>query len=350
MTNLKYGEFAHNIDIDAFEEAIGFEPMYRQGENDVGKCVFPNNHKHGDETGKFAIHRGKKLYNCFVCEGGTLLSLVMEMYGFELDEATRWLAQFTKSDARSDDDFIDEFLSSLEDEKKKTSAIPYFNDKVLDKFTDDTSWFITRGISQDVIDEYRLRFTSRAMRAGPSPDKDDYYGPSAIFPHFWNGRLVGWQNRWMDWDRKHTKTPKWLAKYTNTRDFPKTTTIFNYSKALEFNGPVIVCESIPTVLMLVSIGQPAVAYFGGNITPEQLKLLRRFKKLILAPDNDEKGDSFLEKASPYLRRYTEVLHLPKVTSFGVGGDLGDFATKYEGDELKRRVFAKLMDAREPGMF
>lgn len=323
----RYKEFVDKLDIDAVESAIGFEPTERLGENDVGHCPDVwGLHKHGDTTGKFAIHRGKKVYNCWVCGGGSLLSLVMEMNNWDIDEATVWLYQFAHGDTRTDAEFVNEYLTLLEDIKRRTKMMPYFNERVLEKFKDDTEWFQTRGISANVIAEYNLRYAEVAMKPAPirqrpeGPEKidEDYYGPAAIFPHYWRGKLVGWQNRWIN----DPDTPKWLAKYTNTTDFPKSDTIFNYDKALASGDPVVVCESVPTVLMLASIDVAAVSYFGGAIKDPQLRLLRRFPGVILAPDNDAPGSKFLKEASEYLQTYTEVIYLPKVT-FKDGADIGD---------------------------
>jgi DNA primase len=328
---IRYSEFVNRIDVDAFKEAIEFEPVDTNGENDIGHCPDVwGLHKHGDTTGKFAIHRGKRLYNCWVCGGGSLLSLVMEMYDYDVDEATEWLYQFARGDTRSDSEFIDDFLAMIQDDKHREETLPYFNPRVLEKFKDDPSWFLTRGITEEVIEEYGLRYAEVGMKTAPirqrkdGPEKidDDYYGPTAVFPHFWEGKLVGWQNRWIN----DPDTPKWLAKYTNTTDFPKSYTLFNLDKAQLASEPVVVCESVPTVLMLASIDVAAISYFGGTIKEPQLRLLRRLNQgVILAPDNDGPGEKFLEEATGYLERYIPVYHLPTV-DLHEGSDLGDLYT------------------------
>lgn len=335
-SKLRYNEFADQIDIDALEAAIGFDIIDQQGANDVGHCPLPHGlHKHGDTTGKFAIHREKMVYHCWVCGGGNLLSLAMEVNDMDVDTATKWLYQFAHGDTRTDQEFAEFFESLIAPEEKPTLSMPYFNPRVLDKFDDDTYWFNTRGISNEVIERHNLRYSNVTMKPAPVRQRngvrekidDDYYGPAAIFPHYWKSQLVGWQNRWMNWDAKHIKTPKWLAKYTNTTEFPKKDTLFNFDCAIVADEPVIVCESCPTVLFLESNDIPAVSYFGGSINETQLKLLRRFQKgVILAPDNDEVGNTFVKDATEYLERFIEVKVLPPVPG-KAGSDLGDFADK-----------------------
>lgn len=348
---IRYSEFKHLVDVDQFEAAIGFTPLYSSGGNDTGQCLFPENHQNGDTTGKFAIHREKMVYNCWLCGGGSLLSLAMELYDFDVDEATHWMYQFaTANDTRTDADFRDYLLELLDDVDDRVETMPYFNERVLGRFTGSWEYFRTRGITDPVSEKYSLRYCDYMMKPAPLKQRDeglvkideDYYGPAAIFPHFWQGKLVGWQHRWMEWDEERTKTPKWLAKYTNTTDFPKHNTLFNYDNVLSANEPVVVVESVPTVLFLASFGVPAVSHFGGDIKAEQLRLLRRFSQgVILAPDNDKTGDSMVRKATPYLERYIPVFHAEKV-DLGPKADLGDYAKTAEPyvnlrDHLKHRV-------------
>lgn len=327
---LRYSEFKDRIDIDQFESAIGFNPHSQQGDNDIGHCVFPDNHSHGDTTGKFAIHRAKLVYNCWVCGGGSLLSLAMELHDLDVEEATEWIHQFaTGQDGRSDQEFYDYLMEMLEDVEYRHDSMPYFNQRVLERFGSDPWYFEDRGIDEGVAEAYELRYSDTVMKIAPYKGgekiDEDYIGPAAIFPHYWQDRLVGWQHRWIDWDEDHTKTPRWLAKYTNTTDFPKDATLFNYDEALRATSPVVVLESVPTALFVICAGFPAVSYFGGGVKPAQLRLLRRFSQgVILAPDNDQTGDNFVSTATQYLERFIPVYITDKV-DLGPKADLGDYA-------------------------
>lgn len=342
MPKLRYSEIVDQIDVDAFEAAIGFEPIEYRNDNDIGHCPDPwGLHQHGDTTGKFAIHREKKVYNCWVCGGGSLLSLAMEIFNLDVDGATEWMRGYTEEhDHRTDGEFVDYYLGLLEDTERRVATLPYFNEHVLDRFDGPLDWFHTRGISDAVIERYHLRYGEVVMKPAPVKQSgdglvkidEDYYGAAAIFPHYWKDRLVGWQHRWMDWDEEHTNTPKWLAKYTNTTDFPKNDTIFNYEHVLKRAGPapVVVIESVPTSLFLESWDIPSVATFGSSVSDTQLRLLRRFQQgVILSHDNDQAqkggaGKKWLNTLTKYLEPYIPVQHLPPVSD-KPGADLGDLA-------------------------
>lgn len=343
---LRYSKFKHAIDIDAFEEAIGFSPISTSGGNDVGYCLWPQNHKHGDTTGKFGIHREKQIYNCYVCGGGDFLSLAMELFDFNVEEATEWLYQFAHGEQQGDAEFGDYLLAMLDDIEERVTTAPYFNERVLDRFDGSRDYFRGRGISDAVIEAYHLCYGETVMKPAPvKTDRhgqkvkidEDYFGPAAIFPHYWQGQLVGWQHRWIDFE----DAPVWLKKYTNTSDFPKETTLFNYDAALKARDRIVVVESVPTVLFLASYGFPAVSFFGSKPSPAQLRLLRRFSQgVILAPDNDSNmaGDKVLGSVT-YLERFIPVYIADKVEGPD-GADLGHYANEDDPYEALQWHFKK----------
>jgi hypothetical protein len=319
---LRYSDLVDRIDVDALEAALPWEPEYSNGVEDTGFCIWPENHTHGDTTGKFSINREKMLYNCFVCGGGNLLSLAMLSQDMDEHEALKWLAQFC-GDARSDTDFLQDFYAMFEDAEHRADTLPYFNSSVLDRWgfppEDSLSkWEIPLYAAVD----YDVRWTPQAKRGAPSggkyADDPDYFGPALIFPHFWQGQLVGWQQRWLAEPR-----PDWLPKYTNTRDFPKEFTLYGWDQ-LRRTDSVIVVESAPTVVRLDSAGHDAVATFGSSPNAAQLRLLRRFPGGVwLSPDNDSEGEKFLRNTTEYLADYVPVWHVPYVP--GEKADLSDIS-------------------------
>jgi hypothetical protein len=290
-------------------------------------CVEP-------DTTTWTTGMGYLTGNCYVCGGGDLLSLAMLHTGKDFEEATDWLWAFAGPDRRTDDRFVDDLLLMLEDVHERRKTMPYFNDRVLDQFTDSLDYFRERGGTPEVIEALGLRYGDQVRKAAPvKVDRDgnrtkideDYTGPASIWPHYWQGKLVGWQSRWTNFSKEHDKTPKWLPKWTNTTDFPKGTTLYNYEYCLKSKDRIVVCESLGTVLFLRSCNVAAVSYFGSKPTPEQMRLLRRFTQgVILAPDNDANmaGDK-IYGTTTYLERFIPVYLADKVEGPD-GADLGDY--------------------------
>jgi len=309
-----YSKIAKTLDVDEFEAAIGFEPMDTNSKGeDHGHCPDPwGLHKNGDRTGKFAINRDKKVFNCFVCGGGTLLSLTMAIYDFDENQATEWLRQFSSKSNQTDEGFMSEIVRMLSDAPiEEVATLPWFNQNVLLQWDDeDSNWFSERGITEKVRERYKVGVNPKTIRTNGS---DSFESTSIVLPHFWKGKLVGWQNRWMG------ERPKWVPKYTNTNDFPKRTTLFGWDNVLDSDKPIVIVESVPTVLYLASIGIPAVATFGATVSKEQMKILRSCQQgVVLAQDNDEAGIKWRNDLISYLERYIPVMEMEVVWEDDVG--------------------------------
>lgn len=317
---LRYSNFYHRIDVDAFEDAIGFETLEQRDGNDVGQCPdYWGLHKHGDTTGKFGIEREKRLYNCWVCGGGTLLSLAMEAKQMDADEATNWIHQFAEDGPISDDSFKNEFAAKLTEEVEEKQPLPWFNPRVLDRYDTHHEWFDERGITNVVRQYFHAGYNPTAMRRAKKEGDEDYVGPVIVLPHFWGGKLVGWQQRWLDEDR-----PKRIPKYTNSPDFPKDETIFNYDMCVHIPGRIVVVESVPTAMYLTALGIPTVATFGSNVTENQMRLLRSFRDGVsLWPDYDAPGAKWIESLRLYLDPYIPVWEIDPAWEKGEGADPGD---------------------------
>lgn len=343
MAKRKYSNFAYRIDVDAFEKAIGFDPIDELGEEDTGYCFdWFNLHTHGDTTGKLSLNRDKRVYNCWVCGGGSFLDLAMLQMDMDSEDATDWLYQFVNTE-ESEDESADRLKQRLRTQEPDVAApLPFFNPHALDRWGNEHPWFASRGIDTTVVRIYGLRYAPMQMKRPPVKPKyegvDPYIGPSIVLPHFWQGRLVGWQNRWLADDR-----PEWVKKYTNTADFPKDETVFNLDRVIGSEEPVVIAESVPTVLFLESIGIPAVSTFGSSFSDTQVRHLRRLTQgVVPAPDADMDGLKYRDRLTEALKRYIDVYHIDPVGKIGSKRDLGDLAPDADA------VYMRLAEA-EPAL-
>lgn len=317
---MKYSEFVKDIDVDAMEEALGLQAIEVRKSESRHYCPLPlGGHKNGDTTGKFFINRDRKVYHCWICGGGSLVSLVCELKDCPPEEAIEFLWTFTRPKNQTVEDFKDEIFEVLGDcDPEEEEVLPHYSERVLEKYLEnDHEWFKERHISDEVKKRYGVCFAPDSKRYGP--DRQVYEGPSIILPHYWEGRLVGWQNRWLSSTR-----PKWVPKYTNTPDLPKKHTLFGWDQVKdEQEVPLVVVESVPTVLFLASQGVPSVATFGASVSDEQIAYLRRFQSgIIIAPDNDPAGAGCAYEMSSRLDKFIPVMQLPPVEG-SEGADLGD---------------------------
>ena len=99
---------------------------------------------------------------------------------------------------------------------------------------------------------------------------------------------------------------------------------------------VVVCESVPTVLVCATNGIPAMATFGSNINDTQMKYLRGcVRGLIIAPDNDGPGAKYVDALYEGLDRFVPLKMAEPVGEPDSGDDLGDLFD--DPDALIERV-------------
>jgi len=320
---MNFKDFQHRIDIDAVEEALGITVEETRDDEDIAFCPLPwDMHTHGDTTGKFALHRKKMVWNCWVCGGGSLVSLVKAINDVDEEEAVRWLHEFAVDD--DDDRYERRMLEELySKEEEEETTLPVFSSRALQGYRNDRhEWIDGRGISPEIQERFKIMHGVE-MKTDPKNPAFCFESEVIIFPHFWAGSLVGWQTRWLMEPR-----PKWLPKYTNTKQFPRKETLWGYDQAVAFvkenpdHQPIVV-ESVPSALFIWSNGFPAIATFGASVSEDQIGLLRKFQGgIVLAPDNDEAGWMSLEHIGKSLQRYAPVTWV-EPPGEERGSDLGD---------------------------
>ena len=129
--------------------------------------------------------------------------------------------------------------------------------------------------------------------------------------------------------------------------FSKECMFFNFRQAYElswreYNGFVILVEGIFDCLSLRSIGLPAIATMGADVSAIKGELLKLFKKVLAIPDDDKVGRRVLNR---YDKRGWKVPYNTTFLKFHggtyeVGGDrlhckdMDNFVSWYEADDVR----------------
>jgi DNA primase len=228
-------------------------------------CPFHGNRN----TPSFSVSHTKGLYLCFnpSCDAsGTILELVKEISHRNDFEALRFI-QSCKNDAAVD--FEDE-LSALLDEKPE---FVLFDQSKLDEMYESMGdyarqYLFNRGINDESIDYFRLGYSA----------KQDMI----IVPvHSPDGIPVGLVGRGIS-----------EKSFKNSRNLPRSKTMFNLHRAKKCGGTVVVCESSYDAIKIHQAGFPnVVATLGGYISKDNLANLNRyFSTIIIMTDFDNRLD------------------------------------------------------------
>jgi DNA primase len=302
-----------SVDGQEILESLGVQIASISGEEILCHCPFSENHKNGDRNPSFGFNTRLLVFNCFTCGGGTLLSLVKRLQSLSEEDAEKWIAQQTHHllDNTSLKETINKKL--IKHQEKST----FYPETLINPFMKFHPYLTERGISKDVAKNMKIGY-------------DDLHSGITI-PHFFNGKLTGWQTRHLLQDDNgnyvcHACGGKRTPKYTNTPNFPKKNTLYNYSNALysaRIKGrKIIVVESPMTALKLMSEGYDSVVATFGSWSKEQMfSLIGCINGIILWPDNDSAGKENVKRVIEFLADFVPVQIAPILEK--EKGDPGD---------------------------
>jgi len=256
-----------------------------------------------DRNPSWGIHVGSGLHNCFSCGyKGNLLTLISDYLDLgNLDEAKAWLNENVEVDWN----FVSE---QLEEARKTYYAVPRIvpmSEGRLGLFKEVPEWAAeARKLTVESCNHYGVLW-----REGDS---------TWILPiRGEDGNLMGWQEKGQI-TRKFFNRPPGV---------PKSRTFFGLHKWEE--GTMIIVESPLDAVRLHSLGiQGGVAACGAIISHDQIKIMRRADKLILALDNDAAGKESTRVLFKELRK--------EGIEFFVF-NYGDFEVKDIGDMTKDQI-------------
>lgn len=251
------------LDVESVLHSLGIEVIREYGDEVLGKCPL-----HLQRTGKedrhpsWSINVKTYVHHCFSCGySGTLSSLYRDLTG-EVPEDLEW--ELSKKS----------LLASIEVKKEQTFEGPKVNEWVLNNYTDVPSRLLARrNVSRESIDRFEVKWDSES-KAWVIPIRGK------------TGELMGFQFR-----QKGTVI-------NHPPGMEKSKTLFGFHLFAN-ESRITVVESPLDAVRLNDVGVPAVSSFGASVSLDQVELLaRNFRYVVAAMDNDEPG----RRANGFLRK------------------------------------------------
>jgi hypothetical protein len=254
----------------------------KNGEITHGCLVSPGMHSDQDRNPTAGLNYLKLTYNCLGCQAsGGLLWFIATCRGETSQAARQWLEQTAGlGSSVMELEAMLRFLDNMYATRNKP-PIPSYSDRALNPwdfvhpyFTDPFDPHPDRGGREIPLETYRK------FRLGWDPEKD-----RVVLPHFWKGKLVGWQTRKMPFEYLSKVPEPGQPKYHSSPDFPKDSTIFNYEPKA---STAVVVESMMSVLRHIhKIHMEGT--FGASVTDLQVRLLVKHEICVLFMDPDKAG-------------------------------------------------------------
>lgn len=287
-----------------------------KGKDYTSLCPF-----HNEKTPSFSVSPSLQKYKCFGCdESGDVIDFLKKHLKLSYPEAIRMLGKDlgieipTNSNSAEDEEkqrmkeqlyafyeYATKFYQEMLYHNENKSALDY----VIKRFDKESlsTWRI--GFAPSGNDLYKtaqnagypddfLLTTGLFNRNEATGQVYDYFRNRLMFPVVgYSGRVMAYTARFFDGKNQAAKdTPKWLNS-PETPIYSKSNALYGLNHAAKHakeNG-VIICEGAADCIALYKVGaKAAVAPCGTSLSPDQVKLIRRYSDTIhLIYDGDEAG-------------------------------------------------------------
>lgn len=300
---------------DITEVISDFISLRRRGVNMLGLCPF-----HNEKTPSFTVSPAKGIFKCFGCgKGGNAVNFIMEHENLTYPDALKWLARKYNIDVVEEEETEEQ--KQLKDERESLMIVSSFAQKFFthtlwednDGRIIGLSYFRERGLRDDILRKFELGyapdgktpFTDAAQRQGYKIEylektgltikRDnwlrDRFAGRVIFPvHNLAGRIIAFGGRLLKEDPK-------AAKYLNSPEseiYHKSKVlygIFQARREIARSEKCYLVEGYTDVLSMHQAGiENVVASSGTALTPDQIRLIRRFTpNITIIYDGDAAG-------------------------------------------------------------
>ena len=308
-------------DRNPIEDVVGEYVQFtkRSGQNLFGLCPF-----HSEKTPSFSVSPSKQIYHCFGCgKGGSVINFIMEIENLSFPEAVEFLARragMKVPEQQSDPG------------KPKRDRLYALNRDAARFFYEQLStpagaaavdYMLRRGITPGTARRFGLGcapeswdalcsamkekgYTERELydaglvRRGKKGGVYDAFRGRLMFPVIdVRGNVIAFSGRALgDVEPKYLNSPE-------TPVFSKSHNLFGLNLAKKSKSRyIILVEGNIDVVSLHQAGfDSAVASLGTSLTPEQARLISRFKQeVVIAYDADEAGKKAAQRAIGILEK------------------------------------------------
>ncbi len=327
--------------VDIVDVISEYVSLQKRGNKYVGLCPF-----HNEKTASFTVDSDKQLFYCFGCHvGGNLIGFLEKKENLTFYEVIEELAkranmQMPVSEEKGAPSFNKDTKNKIYEANKEAARF-YFNTLFEPEGAEGLEYFLNRGLTENIIKRFGLGYAPNfrdglvkhlkakgfdedtIILAGLAQKNEygirDNFRTRVMFPIIApSGEILGFGGRVLD---------KSLPKYINTGDTP----VFNKRKNLyalnilkkNNKGRAIIGEGYMDVIALNMAGfDYGVASLGTAVTPEQVRLLKRYaQEIYICYDGDKAGISATHKVIDLMK---EAELKPKIIELPLGVDPDEF--------------------------
>jgi DNA primase len=241
---------------------------------------------HEDKKPSLLINSTSGEYHCFACQAkGNIVSYFLENKEISYTDSIYY--QKTNY-AEKEDKTEQEIFSDLKKRLNRTSAVKEFIEVVEPdtKPIHFNQYLTSRGFNKSDIEKWNIRTIDII---------NDPYSGWIYIPIYFQGVLRTYFLR-SPKSKHKIYGYKYNEELKKNEGYPRRDLLFGYDDIKDFTQPVYLFEGIFDKIWFGRTNKQCLALLGNVISPEQLAHLKKFKKIVLALDNDEASLNIVKSA------------------------------------------------------
>jgi DNA primase len=316
---IEYQKLLKKIDVEKFLDIYDIRHrriLGSHGPEFVMRCPFP---EHDDRSPSFCLNERTGIYNCFVCGGGNLVTMVQKMEGIK--SFFKALQEIKNKFGIVEENSIDSFdviESKFEETKEKKAhlirrKIDFKNIELPESVPANECFEITKKrVTLEMIKQWNLRYCIH-----DTIYKGKYDGrliiPIECYDKITTFAARDMLGKWEEWKKKleiaeqeltSEQLDKFILKYEVKKilyPYGSQTNLifFNWDEAIKNSEYVIICEGAFDAMKVVMNGYNAIALLSCNLNPFRANKIRKhFKTVYICLDNDDKINKKGKRINP----------------------------------------------------
>jgi DNA primase len=352
----EYQRLLKRVDIEQLLDL--YDISYRKLSGSKGveyqmRCPLPG---HDDRCPSFCINGNTGIYNCFVCGGGNIVTMIQKIEKVKFFKAIEIIKKKLGIFDKTESDF-DQVKSDFEGEVEKKHQLinrkMNFVDIKLPKCEPAQNYYdiVKKRVTLEMIKRWDLKYCVN----------DRKYSGRLIIPIYCYGKLVNFAARDMlgkheEWKKRLDIAEKELSREqleqfilkfevkkilypygTETKNI-----FFNWDDAIKNPEYVILCEGPFDAMKVAMYGYNAVALLSCNLNQFRANKIRKhFKNVYVALDNDDKINKLGKRINPGQEHAIKILKV-RLDGMNVMNIVLPFGK--DPDECSKEEFDKCFNA------
>ncbi len=264
------------IDIERLLIDLHIEYGNAGSENVKINCLNP---EHDDKSPSMLVHRESGIIHCFSCNASGSIFTLLKYKGITGVDAYKYLLNYATNNQTEEDlkEKLEEFISGRREVKKdeEVGVVKYGDIELpTHRMIEHNFYLEKRGITKEDMLEWKMAVVTAKAYLG-----------WILIPIYQNGIL---RNYFL---RSTYGMGKIYGKY------PRHDLLPGIDFAADTEKPIYVVEGIFDAISVRHAGYQAVATLSNKLLPAQLEILKKYKVVILMPDNDKMGYGLVKSAA-----------------------------------------------------